>query len=209
MPWFPFYNPRAIDRMAEVGLTVLAVLGFVGWLGGGRKWAFRTLLSALVLVGVGVVGIFFYGYMTDRVAERRARKIHECAIAKVAKAQCQPPSKDAVPTTQDPYAAIAVTCPPYILFDDPTPEQENAAVAAAEEECAREIDPKQKSLHDQISQYRREHATKESAKNAVDYDALAKKSGAIKSRLGDAGCAALGSKGLPSHLRRLGRCNSH
>lgn len=49
-----------MERMAEVGLAVLAVLGFVGWLGGGRKWAFRTLLSALVLVGVGLVGILLY-----------------------------------------------------------------------------------------------------------------------------------------------------
>lgn len=95
--------------------------------------------------------------MTDKVAEHRARKVHECAVAKVAKAQCQPPSKDAVPTTQDPFAAIAVTCPPYILFDDPTPEQENAAVAAAEEECTGELNPNQKSLHEQIVQYKRDH----------------------------------------------------
>jgi len=38
--------------MTVAGLVVLAVLGFVGWLGGGRKWAFRTLLSALLLVAV-------------------------------------------------------------------------------------------------------------------------------------------------------------
>jgi hypothetical protein len=151
-----------MDRIAEIGLAVLALLGFVGWLGGGRKWAFRTLLSAVVLVGVGVVGTFFYGYVTDRAAERRARTIHDCAIAKIAKAQCQP-SKEAVPTTQDPYAAIAVTCPPYILFDNATPEQESAAVTAAEEECAGELDLKQQSLRAQISQYRREHGIVEKA----------------------------------------------
>jgi len=147
--------------MVEVGLAVLAVLGFVGWLGGGRKWAFRTLLSAVVLIGVGLAGILLYGYVTDRVAEHRAQQVHACAIAKVAKAQCQPPSKDAVPTTQDPFAAIAMTCPPYILFDNATPERESAAVTAAEEECAGELDPKQQSLHEQISQYRREHGIKE------------------------------------------------
>jgi hypothetical protein len=153
-----------VERIVEVGLAVLAVLGFIGWLGGGRKWTFRTLLSAVVLIGVGLAGILLYGYVTDKVAELRAQQIRACAIAKVAKAQCQPPSKDAVATTQDPYADIAVTCPPYMLFDNPTPEQENAAVAAAEEECAGEIDPTQKSLHEQISEYKLAHGIVEKAR---------------------------------------------
>jgi hypothetical protein len=42
--------------------------------GEGRKWGFSTRLSALVLVGVGAVGISLYGYVTDRVAERRTQK---------------------------------------------------------------------------------------------------------------------------------------
>jgi hypothetical protein len=172
-----------MDRLAEIALAVLAGLGFVGWLGGGRKWAFRALLSALTLLAVGAIGIFLYGYMTDKAAERRTLKIHECAIAKVAKAQCAPEqrpprnqtgsaaplekyAKDRNATrNQDPYAAIAVplTCPAYILFDNPTPEQEAAAVAAAEEECTGEIDPKRKSLDEQITQYKREHGIKEEA----------------------------------------------
>jgi len=88
-------------------------------------------------------------------------------------------------------------CPPYMLSDNPTPEQENAAIAAAEEACTGEMDPKQKSLHDEVSQYKRDHGIKESANPAVDYDALAKKSGAIKSRLGSAGCAAKVRKAYP------------
>src|SRR5580698_3235370 len=75
----------------ETGLVALAVLVFVAWLGGGRKWAFRTLLSALVLACIGAAGILLYGYGSDKIAERRARKIHDCAVAKVAKAQCVSP----------------------------------------------------------------------------------------------------------------------
>lgn len=166
-----------MERMTLDGLVILAMLGFVGWLGGGRKWAFRTMLSALVLAGLGVAGVLLYGYWTDSIAEHRTQKIHDCAIAKVVEAQCvpgqRPPDLDALAAKyggkpvrpggaardQDPYAAIAIplTCPPYMLFDNPTAEQENAAIAAAEEECAAEVDPKQKSLHEQISQYKREH----------------------------------------------------
>jgi hypothetical protein len=39
---------------------------------------------------------------THATVRTPSKKEGECAIAKVAKAQCQPPSKDAVPTTQDP-----------------------------------------------------------------------------------------------------------
>jgi len=60
-----------MERMTETGLVILATLGFVGWLGGGRKWAFRTMLSALVLAGLGFAGILLYGYVTDKVAEHR------------------------------------------------------------------------------------------------------------------------------------------
>jgi hypothetical protein len=133
------------------------MLGFIGWLGGGRKWAFRTMLSALILARLGFAGILLYGYGADRVAEHRTQKIHDCAIAKVAKAECV-----AAPKNSD-FPAGAQICPPYVLFDNPTPEQENAAVASAEEECTGEIDPKQKSLHEQISQYRPEHAILEKA----------------------------------------------
>lgn len=198
-----------MEKMTLVGLVVFAMLGFIGWLGGGRKWAFRTMLSAAILVGLGFAGIPLYGYWTERVAEHRNQKIHDCAIAKVAKAHCVPggnvdyaalaakyggvPAGGASieqgkwqdykpPTTgsppgpwqkyakrggavpdKDPYAAIAKpiiipdVCPAYMLFDNPTPEQEYAAIATAEQECRGEMDPKEKSLHEQISQYKREH----------------------------------------------------
>jgi hypothetical protein len=146
-----------MERTTLAGLAILAMLGFIGWLGGGRKWAFRTMLSALILAGLGFAGILLYGYGADRVAEHRTQKIHDCAIAKVAKAECVE-----APKNSD-FPAGAQICPPYVLFDNPTPEQENAAVASAEEECTGEIDPEQKSLHEQISQYRPEHAILEKA----------------------------------------------
>jgi hypothetical protein len=177
-----------VERMVEVGLAVLAVLGFVGWLGGGRKWAFRTLLSALVLVGLGAVGIFLYGYVTDKVAEHRAQQIHACAVALVVKSDC----------VDDPKKAGYLVCPPYILFDNPTPEQESAAVAAAEEKCAGEVDPKQKSLHEQINEYKREHGIKEevSADSSSDkpkqdwFSENSPENAAKKQKLNSKGCAA-------------------
>ena len=155
--------------MAEIGLVVLAVLGFVGWLGGGRKWAFRTLLSALVLIAIGVAGMFLYGYSTDKIAEHRAHKIHACAIAKVADPHCDP-----APKNSD-FPEGALLCPMYTLSDNATPEQEEAAIATAENECAGEIDPSQKSSHEQIIQYRREHGIKEEAKKQLTAKACAAK----------------------------------
>src|ERR1035437_1015964 len=90
---FPFYNPPVMEKIFEVALLILLVLGFVGWLGGGRKWAFRTLLPALILTAVGAGGILMYIYWTDKAAEHRAQKIHQCAVAKVADPKCDEPPK--------------------------------------------------------------------------------------------------------------------
>jgi len=73
-----------METMVAVGLVILGVLGFVAWLGGGRKWAFRTLLSTLILIGVGAAGVLLYIYGTDKTAAHRVQKVHECALAKVA-----------------------------------------------------------------------------------------------------------------------------
>jgi hypothetical protein len=140
---------------AVVAGLVLTVLGVLGWLGGGRKWAFRTVLSALVLAGVVVAGIFLYAYGTDKVAEHRRKKIHECAVAKVANPKCVPAPKDSD------FPEGAMMCPVYTLPGTATKEQEETAIASAEEECTAELDPSQKTLHEQISQYRREHGIKE------------------------------------------------
>jgi hypothetical protein len=146
-----------VERMVEVGLAVLAVLGFVGWLGGGRKWAFRTLLSALLLVVLGAAGIFLYGFVTDKVAEHRAQQIHACAVAKIANPHCDPVPKNGN------FPAGAEICPAYSLDDDASPEQEDAALVLAEEECRSENNPQNKSLHEQIVQYRRDHGIVEKA----------------------------------------------
>lgn len=132
----------------EIGLVSLAMLGFIGWLGGGRIWAFRTMLSALILTALGVAGTMLYVYGTDKVAEHRTQRIHNCAIAKVATAKCTATAPGNILTFD--------VCPPYWLPDNPTTEQEDAAIAAAEDQCIGEIDPKQKSLHEQISQYKSE-----------------------------------------------------
>jgi hypothetical protein len=155
--------------MPEIGL-VLAVLGFVGWLGGGRKWAFRTLLSAFMLVGIATAGIFLYGYAADRSAQRRTQKIHDCAVAKVANPHC-----DEAPKKGSGVPEGFFLCPAYAISDDAAPDEEEAAIAKAESECAGELDPEQKSLHEQISQYRREHGTKEEAKKTLDSKACAAK----------------------------------
>jgi len=134
-----------------IGVLVLAVLACVGWLGGGRKWAFRTVLAALVLVAIGVAGTLIYVFWTDKSAERRARKVHECAVAKVADPKCEESPKDGnVP-------AGYLICPPYTLSDNPTSQQEEEALSSAEQECRAEMDPTQKSLHQQISDYQRQH----------------------------------------------------
>jgi len=166
--------------MLEASLVILAVLGFVGWLGGGRKWAFRTMITAVTLIGLGVAGVLLYSYRTDRVAEHRIQKIHSCAIAKIATAKCTAGTprdsklpKGAVVTskgdtpwadyTEHPNEVIWDVCPPYWLPDKPTPAQENSAIAAAEEECTGDMDPKQKSLHEQIVQYRQDHGIEQDA----------------------------------------------
>lgn len=51
-------------------------------------------------------------------------------------------------------------CDRYGLSDNPTAQEEDAAIAAAEKECTGEIDPKQKSAHEQIEEYKRQHGMK-------------------------------------------------
>jgi hypothetical protein len=176
-----------MGRVLEASIVILAALGFVGWLGGGRKWAFRAMMTAAILLGLGIAGVLLYSYETDRVAEHRLQKIHTCAIAKVATAKCTagtPQSselkKGAVITTkgdtpwtdytEHPNEVIWDVCPPYWVPDTPTSEQENAAIAAAEEECSGEIDPHQKSVHEQLIQYRKDHGIQQDADKSKTAD---------------------------------------
>jgi hypothetical protein len=134
-----------------IGILVLAVLACVGWLGGGRKWAFRTVLAALALVVIGVAATLIYIFWTDKAAERRAKKVHECAIAKVADPKCTEAPKDGD------FPKGAYICPLYTLGPNPTPQQEEEALSSAEQECRAEVNPKEKSLHEQLSDYKRQH----------------------------------------------------
>ena len=130
------------------------------------------------------------------------------AVAKIATARCQqPPSTQSSPADLKPYEKKADhgpwekyrekdveivwdVCPPYLLPDNATVVQEATALTAAEQACRAEISSSEKSLQEQVSEYRRQHGIKEPAKSDVDYDALAKKAGAIESTLGTAACAA-------------------
>ena len=136
-----------------VGVLILVVLACVGWLGGGRKWAFRTVLASLVLVVIGVAATLIYIFWTNKAAEHRAKKIHECAVAKVADPKCEEPPKN----SNLPKGSLI--CPAYTLSEDPppTPAQEQSAISEAEKECRADLDPKERSLHEQLNEYKRQH----------------------------------------------------
>src|SRR6266851_7322802 len=165
-----------MEKIPELAVLVLTLLGFVAWLGGGRKWAFRTMLAVLALTFLGVVGTFLYVFGTETVAEHRAQKIHQCAIAKVANARCTDlPKSAALPNG-------AIECPAFFLFDDATSEQEQSAFASAEKECTSAVDPTQESLHEQIIRYKREHDIKPETSQVNSEKVL-------KIRLNDKDCA--------------------
>ena len=143
----------------SVALTLIALALLVSWLGGGRKWAFRTMLSLLVLAFLTGCGVFGYVLWTEKSAERQRQRIHQCAVAKIATARCeQPPSTEPSPADLKPYEKKAEhgpwekyrekdveivwdVCPPYMLPDNATVVQEAAALTAAEEACQAEMNP--------------------------------------------------------------------
>jgi hypothetical protein len=172
-----------MENPTELVILVLGVLGLVGRLGGGRKWAFRTLLATLLLAALGAVVTSLYIYGGDRTARHRAKVIHQCAVAKIVNARCVdvPQSKE-LPTG-------AIECPGYFLVDDPTKEQEEEALAKAEKECTAELDPSQQSLHQEIARYREEHGIKETRDSKGWTD--------LKMRLGDKNCADKVRKAYP------------
>jgi hypothetical protein len=157
-----------MDKTTEIGLIVLAVLGIVAWIGGGRKWAFRALLAALVLLGIGAAGLLLYSYWADRDAARRAQKVHECAVAKVANPKCTEAPEDSL------FPKGSLICPLYTLSDNSTPQQEQEAVATAEQECRGEMNLREKSLHEQISQYKQEHGIAETSSKLGTKECAAK-----------------------------------
>jgi len=134
-------------------LIFLTVLAIAAWLGGGRKWAFRALLSVLVLCVVGVVGVVLYYIWDEHSARVRNRRLHECAVARVAAPKCAPLREgDNIPNDHD-------LCPLYALPRNPTPQQEEDAIVTALKECEEE-EGKGISLHDEISRYREQHGIK-------------------------------------------------
>ena len=148
-----------METVIKVSIIALALLGFVAWLGGGRKWAFRTLLSLLALAAIGVAGTLLYWYWTEKSAEHRAQKIHECAIAKLADPKCEEPPNN---STEPRGWQVVQVCPPYTLSDNASPQQEEEALSLAEQECRGEMNPNEKSLHEQLVQYKHDHNIGES-----------------------------------------------
>lgn len=115
-----------------------------------RKW--KALLLVAALAGAGIL---LYGYWTDKIAKRQerdtqreAQKIHDCAVAKVATVKCTP------------YGEFNV-CDSYLHSDNPTAQEEDAAIATAEKDCTSEMEPKKKSAHEQIEEYKLQHGIKQ------------------------------------------------
>jgi hypothetical protein len=138
--WSP-PSDTGVPSLAAIATRILAATALSGaaFLL-ARKW--KALLFVAVLAGAGIL---LYGYWADRAVERRAQTIHDCAVAKVATTpKCTSPAQNG-----------------FEVCDNPTAQEEDAAVAAAEKECATEIEPKKKSAHEQIEEYKRQHAIKE------------------------------------------------
>ena len=109
------------------------------------KW--KALLFIAVLASSAT---FVYHSWENWAIERRTQKIHDCAIAKVALAKCTPPD----------HTGFQV-CDRYALPNDSTAQQESVSIKDAEEECAATMKPKQKSTHEQIEDYKRQHGLSE------------------------------------------------
>jgi hypothetical protein len=132
---------EGVPSLAAIATRILAATALSGaaFL---LAWKWKALLFVAILAGAGIL---LYSYWTDRVAERRTQKIRDCAIAKVATtARCTPPDKNG-----------------FEVCNNPTAQEEEAAIAAAEKDCTAEIEPKQKSAHQQIEEYKHQHGIKE------------------------------------------------
>lgn len=148
-------------------LIFLVVVTIVAWLGGGRKWAFRALLSLLILFVVGIVGVVGYYTWDEHSANVRIKRLHACAVAKVADPKCVPAQRGGnVPNG-------ALVCPVYLLPENPTPQQEEDALATAQKECEEE-EGRVTSLHDEISRYREQHGVKPDMQLDDPYASIAK-----------------------------------
>jgi hypothetical protein len=143
----------------------LAAVVLVAWLGGGRKWVFRVLLSYVILVVVGVAGTLCYVLWDEHASKVHEKKLHECAVAKVAAPECFP-----APQNSD-FPKGSFLCPAYQLPTNPTPQQEQDALDAALKECQ---DQENGTLHDEISHYRVAHGIKQSDADASRNDETAK-----------------------------------
>lgn len=144
-----------MDKTTELVFLGLATVGFVAWLGGGRKWTFRVLLSALMLSVLGFVVVLLYGVWTESSAERQTKRIHACAVAKVANPKCEEDKK-----ITGLLKGGVFTCPAYkIDVDKATSEQLNTAMYWAGQECRQEMGLTEKSLYGQINQYKTEHGS--------------------------------------------------
>jgi hypothetical protein len=131
---------RGAPDMATVAARVLTATGL-----SAAAFLLADKWKALLLVVIlAAVGILLYGYWTNRVAEHRIQKIHDCAVAKAA-------------------VATKMKCAPagnaFEVCDPATPNEEDAALRAGEEECIAEINPKRKSAHQEIEEYRHQHGT--------------------------------------------------
>jgi hypothetical protein len=152
--------PAILTRIMAV--TALSAAAFV--LAG--KW--KVLLAAAIVAVLTFAGILLHAHWTERAseraAERRAQKIHDCAVAKVATAKCTPsapPPGYVRKKGEIDLSAGFEVCDSYALSDNSTAQEADKAIAAAEKECTAEIETKQKSAHEEIEEYKRQHGIKD------------------------------------------------
>lgn len=148
-----------MEKLVQTGIIILATVGFVAWLGGGRKWAFRMMAGALALAGSAGGALLLYSYGSEKITEHRNQKIHECAVAKLADPKCEKPATTESQNESNGWEVVEI-CPAYTLPDNPSAQHEQTAVALAEQECRGDMNPNEKPLHEEIAEYRRKHNVK-------------------------------------------------
>lgn len=138
--WSP-PSGQGAPSLPVIATRVLAVTAI-----SGAAFLLADKWKALLLVAVlAVTGILSYDFWTNNVAEGHKRHVHDCAVAKVAeKETCTSRDKNG-----------------YKICDVLPPQEEAAAVEAAERECSAEMDSKRKSVHEEIEEYKRQHGIAE------------------------------------------------
>lgn len=141
------WSPPTDVGVPSLAAIVTRILALSGLSGAAfllsKRW--KILLVVTVSAGLGMV---VYHQSTKIFAQRRIRAIHECAVAKVSAAKCTPAEGQ------------FQVCDPYVLSENATSQEVDVQIEAAQKECIADLNPRQKSVHDEIEEYRRKHGLK-------------------------------------------------